>query len=40
MAQLEASQVAKTEGWEQGARVLRKFVDGIEMNKVTAINTD
>ena len=40
MAQLEASQVAKTEGWEQGARVLRKFVDGIEMNKVTAINAD
>ncbi|MCS5593455.1 MAG: hypothetical protein NZ730_02655 [Porticoccaceae bacterium] len=40
MAQLEASQVAKAEGWEQGAKVLRKFVAGIEVDKVSAINTD
>jgi hypothetical protein len=35
-AQLEASQVAKTDGWEQGAKVLQAFVDSIDMEKVTA----
>ena len=35
-AQLEASQVAKDEGWEQGAMVLQAFVDGIDVDKVAA----
>ena len=35
-AQLQASQVAKTEGWVQGARVLRAFMDGTERDKVVA----
>lgn len=35
-AQLEASQVAKDEGWEQGALVLQAFVDGIDVDKVAA----
>ena len=35
-AQLEASRVAKDEGWEQGARVLRDFIASIEVEKVTA----
>ena len=35
-AQLEASQVAKTDGWEQGAVVLRAFVDRIDIDKVAA----
>ena len=34
-AQLDASQIAKAEGWEQGAKVLRAFVDGINIDKVT-----
>ena len=35
-AQLEASRVAKEEGWEQGAQVLREFIASIEVEKVTA----
>ena len=35
-AQLEASQVAKTNGWAQGAKVLRAFVDSIDMDRVAA----
>ena len=33
---MEASQVAKDEGWEQGAMVLQAFVDGIDVDKVAA----
>ena len=39
-AQLEASQMAKAEGWEQGAKVLRAFVDSIDVDKITVINGD
>ncbi len=39
-AQLDASQVAKAEGWEQGAKVLRTFVDGISVDKVTVIESE
>lgn len=35
-AQLKASRVAKEEGWEQGAQVLREFIASIEVEKVTA----
>lgn len=35
-AQLEASRVARDEGWEQGAEVLRNFTAGIDLQKVTA----
>ncbi|MDA7769623.1 hypothetical protein N9L44_07145 [Porticoccaceae bacterium] len=35
-AQLEASQIAKEEGWGQGAKVLRGFVDGNELIKTVA----
>ena len=34
--QLEASQIAKEEGWAQGAKVLRGFVDGNELIKTVA----
>jgi len=39
-AQLEASQIAKAEGWEQGAKVLRAFVDSIDVDKITVIHGD
>ena len=39
-AQLEASQVAKTDGWEQGAVVLRAFVDRIDIDKVAASSNE
>ena len=39
-AQLEASQMAKAEGWEQGAKVLRAFVDSIDVDKITVIHGD
>ena len=39
-AQLDASQIAKAEGWEQGAKVLRTFVDGISVDKVTVIESE
>ena len=39
-AQLEASQMAKAEGWEQGAKVLRAFVDSIDVEKITVIHGD
>ncbi|MDA9583483.1 hypothetical protein N9R70_03460 [Porticoccaceae bacterium] len=35
-AQLQASQIAKEEGWGQGAKVLRGFVDGNELIKTVA----
>jgi len=35
-AQLQASQIAKKEGWEQGAKVLRGFVDGIDIDEIVA----
>ena len=38
--QLEASQIAKAEGWEQGAKVLRAFVDSIDVDKITVIHGD
>ena len=38
--QLEASQIAKAEGWEQGAKVLRAFVDSIDVDNITVINGD
>ena len=37
-AQLVASQIAKAEGWEQGAKVLRAFVDGIDIDKVMGVH--
>ena len=39
-AQLEASQMAKAEGWEQGAKVLRAFVDSIDVDKITVMHGD
>ena len=39
-AQLEASQIAKAEGWEQGAKVLRAFVDSIDVDKITVMHGD
>ena len=36
-AQLDASQIATAEGWEQGAKVLRVFVDSINVDKVTVV---
>ena len=39
-AQLEASQIAKAEGWEQGAKVLRAFVDSIDVDNITVIHGD
>ena len=39
-AQLEASQMAKAEGWEQGAKVLRAFVDSIDVDNITVIHGD
>jgi hypothetical protein len=39
-AQLKASQIAKAEGWEQGAKVLRAFVDSIDVDKITVIHGD
>ena len=39
-AQLEASQIAKAEGWEQGAKVLRAFVDSIDVDKITVIHAE
>ncbi|MBT6779903.1 hypothetical protein OAT92_08585 [Porticoccaceae bacterium] len=38
--QLEASQIAKAEGWEQGAKVLRAFVDSIDVDNITVIHGD
>ena len=38
--QLEASQIAKAEGWEQGAKVLRAFVDSIDVDKITVMHGD
>ena len=35
-AQLQASQIAKKEGWEQGAKVLRGFVVGIDIDEIVA----
>ena len=35
-AQLQASQIAKKEGWEQGAKVLRGFVDSIDIDEIVA----
>lgn len=39
-AQLEASQIAKAEGWEQGAKVLRAFVDSIDVDNITVMHGD
>ena len=39
-AQLEASQIAKAEGWEQGAKVLRGCVDSIDVDNITVIHGD
>ena len=39
-AQLEASQIAKAEGWEQGAKVLRAFVDSIDVENITVMHGD
>ena len=39
-AQLEASQIAKAEGWEQGAKVLRTFADSINVDKITVMHGD
>ena len=39
-AQLQASQIAKKEGWEQGAKVLRAFVDSIDVDKITVMHGD
>ena len=38
--QLEASQIAKAEGWEQGAKVLRAFVDSIDVENITVMHGD
>ena len=38
--QLEASQIAKAEGWEQGAKVLRAFVDSIDVDNITVMYGD
>ena len=38
--QLEASQIAKAEGWEQGAKVLRAFVDSIDVDNITVMHGD
>ena len=38
--QLGASQIAKAEGWEQGAKVLRAFVDSIDVDNITVIHGD
>ena len=38
--QLEASQIAKAGGWEQGAKVLRAFVDSIDVDNITVIHGD
>ena len=38
--QLEASQIAKAEGWEQGAKVLRAFVDSIDVDNITVTHGD
>jgi len=39
-AQLEASQIAKAEWWEQGAKVLRAFVDSIDVDNITVMHGD